>query len=197
MFIYCSICKEFVIINNNSMKFINVLILIVLCSLNSLNAQDTIQKKKIFRTWISFYREPFKINGILYEVNDSSLLVSCSLVKKGYSTDRFEMAKLNINNIETIKIRRNNNIGRGILFGTLTGFFLGGMVGLISGNDPPDTWFGMTAGDKAILLGVPLAVAGVGIGAAIGSIKVKIPINGSIKTFHENNSRLKNYSYRK
>jgi len=186
------------------MKFINVIALIILCGLNSLNAQDSIQKIKIYRTWVSLNSEPFKIKGVLYEIKDSSILVSSSVVIHDYSTDRFEMVELHINNIETIKNRRNNNIGKGVLIGAITGFAVGGLIGLISGDDPPCTaglacifYPSLSAEEKALMAGVPLAVGGAGIGALIGSIKVKIPINGSINSYNRNKNKLGEYPIKK
>ena len=181
---------------------VTVIALIVLCSLNSLYAQDTIQKIKIHRTWISLKSEPFKIKGVLYEIKDSSILVSRSVVIQDYSTDRFEIAKLNIKNIETIKTRRKNSIGNGVLIGVVSGFVVGGLMGLIDGDDPPCTpgsWFcwRITAGQKALMMGVPLAVCGAGIGALIGSVKVVIPINGSISNYNRNKNKLRKYSIKK
>jgi len=72
------------------MKFFSVIAITALCFLNSVHAQDTIQKNKIYRTWIELNREPFKTKGALYELKDSSILVSNSLVIQDYSTDRSE-----------------------------------------------------------------------------------------------------------
>ncbi|MCK4407749.1 MAG: hypothetical protein KAV44_08750 [Bacteroidales bacterium] len=176
-----------------------VIALIVLCCLNSLNAQDTFQKIKIYRTWVSLNSEPFKIKGVLYEVKDSSILVSRSVVIQDYSTDSFEIAKLNINNIETIKTRRKNSIGKGVLIGAVSGLVVGVLIGLIDGDDPPcpsGSWICLryTAGQKALMAGVPLAVSGAGIGALIGSIKVKIPINGNINNYNRNKNKLRKYT---
>ena len=186
-----------VIININSMKLINVIVLIALCCLNSLNAQDTIHKNKIYRTWVSLNREPFRFKGVLYEVNDSSILVSRSIVIKKNTIDRSEMANFNFSNIETIRTRKNNNIGKGILIGALSGFVTGGAIGLISGADPPDSYFRFTAGENAILSGIVLGIIGADIGGVIGSLKIKIPINGSINNFNSNKNKLRGYSVNK
>jgi len=182
------------------MKFLNVIALIVLCCLNSLNAQDTVQKITIYRTWVSLKSEPFKTKGVLYEIKDSSILVSNSVMIKDYSTDRFKVANLYITEIETIKTRINNNIGKGVLIGAITGFAVGGLIGLISGDDPPCTgWFcwRYEAEEKALMAGAGLAVVGVGMGALIGSIKVEIPINGSIDSYNRNKNKLREYSIKK
>jgi len=167
------------------MRFFITNVLLVLCCLNALNAQDTIQRNKIYKTWVSLNSEPLKVKGFLFDIKDSSIIVSNSFVIKDFSTEKYRITELYYNNIETIKTRRNNNIGRKILIGTLTGFAVGGLIGLVSGDDPPDTFWPWTAGEKAIIYGSSLAVCGAGIGGGIGIIKVKIPINGSINNFIE------------
>ena len=183
------------------MKFISVIAIIALCFLNSVNAQDTVQKNKIYRTWITLNSEPFKTNGVLYEIKDSSILVSSSLVIRDYSTDRFETYKLHINDIDTVKIRRKNSIGSGVLIGAITGFAVGGLMGLRS-DDPPcpeGSWFCLrfTPGTKALLAGIPLSIGGAGVGAIIGSVKVNIPISGSIDNYNKNKNKLMKYSLKK
>ena len=182
------------------MKYPVVISLTVLCCLSTVNAQDTIQKNKIYRAWISLSSEPFKTKGILYEIKDSSILVTSPAFIKDYSMDRSEIVQLNITNIETIRIRRKNSIGKGVLIGAVTGFAVGGLIGLISGNDPPcDSQsficLRYTAGEKALLAGIPLSAGGAGIGALIGSIKVQIPINGNINNYTKNKNKLTEYSF--
>jgi len=185
------------------MKTIISIAFIGLCCLNSLNAQDSIQTKdnnqkiKIFRIWVSLKSDPYKIKGVLYEVKDSSVFVSNSLVIQDYSVDKYEVTKLHIADIETIKIRRKNRIGNGVLIGSLTGFVVGGIVGLVDGDDPPGTLLRLDAEDKAIMMGVPLAVIGAGIGALFGSSKITIPINGSMDNYNRNKEKLRTYSINK
>lgn len=83
------------------------------------------------------------------------------------------------------------------MIGTLSGFVVGGAIGLISGADPPDSFFRFTAGENAILNGILLAFVGADIGGVIGSFKVKIPINGSINNYNRNKNRLRGYSVNK
>lgn len=171
---------------------------LVLYCLNSLNAQDTIKRQKIYRTVIYLNDEPGTIKGVFYDIGDSTILVSQSLVFKGRSAYMSEIAELNIIKIKRIEIRKNSSIARGFLIGALSGLAVGGLMGLIDGDSPPtQMMFSNTAEQKAIILGVPLGIIGAIIGGQIGTIKVKIPINGSIKTFHDNHNRLKKYSYRK
>ena len=188
------------------MKAIKVISLIALCCLNSLSAQEPTQKIKIYRTWVSLNSEPFKIKGALYEVKDSSILVSSSVVIQDYYIDRFEVTNLHINNIETIKTRRNNSVGIGVLIGAITGFAVGGLIGLIDGDDPPcsssqgiifSRCSSSTAEEKALSYGVGLAYPGAVVGAVVGSITVTIPINGSIQSYNSNKDILREYSIKK
>lgn len=184
------------------MKILNVVVFILLFCLYSINAQDTIQNNKIYKTWVSLNSMPFKINGVLYEIKDSSILVSNSFMIKDYSADRFKITNLFINEIETIKIRRKNNIGRGILIGAISGIVFGSMLGMLSGDDPPctgpDAWgceiFRQSAGGKALAGGVMFAFVGTGTGALIGSFKTKIPIKGSIRNYNSKKNKLREYS---
>ena len=149
--------------------------------------------KKKYKTWLTLNSEPFKSKGILYQSKESSILLAPLVKNKQQISDK-SLVEFQIHNIETIKLRKKNKIGKGILIGAVTGLVAGGLIGLIDGDDPPDTWFALTAGDKAIIAGVPLAICGAGIGAAIGSIKIKIPINGSNNKYRKNKNELRRYS---
>jgi len=70
----------------------------------------------------------------------------------------------------------------------------GGLIGLVSGDDPPGTFFRLTAEDKAVMFGSSLTVYGGIIGGLIGSKKKKFPINGSQDNFLMYKNDLKNYS---
>jgi hypothetical protein len=187
-------------------------IIILLINLSiCLNAQDTIRKVKIYRTWVSKMDKTTKTKGVLYEVKDSSILVTNSLIPEDYLSNNFytinihiiEAIELHINNIETIKVRRKNSVGKGILIGLFSGFAAGALMGIVDGDDPYSRsssgvfmgdLFQFTAEEKIILLGTPLAIIGAGIGAWIGSAKVIIPINGNIKVYKRNRKKLKKYS---
>jgi len=175
--------------------------LMIALAVGGLSAQDTTKKTKIYRTWISTNSEPFKVKGSLYKVNDSSVFVSNSLRLLDYPANRDQLVELHLENINTIKIRRMNNIGKGALIGAISGFVVGGLIGYASGDDPPCTpppgaWFcwTTTAEEKAVNLGVPLSIVGAGLGALIGSAKIVIPINGNAYNFNKNKNELRKYS---
>ena len=88
-----------------------------------------------------------------------------------------------------------NNVVRVALAGAVTGLVAGGLIGLISGDDPPGL-FSFSAEEKALLFGLGMAAGGAGIGALEGLVKIKIPINGSMENFKRNKSKLKKYAIR-
>ena len=174
------------------MKTIISIVLIGFCFLNPLNAQDSIQAKdnnqkiKIFRIWVSLKSDPYKIKGVLYEIKDSSILVSNSAIKKDYSMGRFEVVEIQISNIKKIKIRRKGSMLNGIWIGALSGFVVGVSIGLVE-----------DAGGWAIYGGAFFAAIGVGVGGLLGLIKIGIPINGSMDNYNINKDKLKKYSVNK
>lgn len=153
---------------------------------------------KIYRTWVSLNSEPFEIEGVLFKIKDTSILVSNSVVIKDYSQNKFEVVNLFVTDIETIKTRGKNNIRKGFLIGAISGFVMGGTLGLAQGDEPRgDTWFGISAEMRAISYGVTGALVGSLIGAYVGSAKVVIPINGNINNYNRNKDELREYSLKK
>jgi len=155
------------------------------------------QRPKSFKTWISLRDPPGKMKGCLYRVNDSSLaLIPGALIKQDHYSDK-EFTLIKANQMEMVKIRRKNSIGKGVLIGALSGLGAGIILGLIEGDDEPGGDFDImnySAGEKAILYGITFMIPGAAIGAAVGSIKIKIPINGSMSTYEKNRKKLKRYS---
>jgi hypothetical protein len=180
------------------MKTINLIALMALCCLNSLCAQQPKEKMKINRTWISLNSAPFKVEGVLYEVKDSSILVSYSRQVSDYSAKNFQVTNLNFINIREIQIRSENSIRNGIFIGAAAGLAIGFSLGMILGDDKSVSLagpFGFSAGQKAIFYGVSFGFIGGVIGGSIGSIKLKIPIHGSMNNFNANKNKLRNYSF--
>jgi hypothetical protein len=180
---------------------------VVLCLFYSLSGQEDSsrsqtaekdKKLKIYKTWISFNNEPKVIRGslgVLYEISDSSIIISNSLVKKDYSTGNFKLSRITYNNIDYVKLRAKNNVGKGALIGTISGLLIGGFLGYVSGDDNPDQMlFAFTAEEKAVGAGFGLAVCGAAIGALCGLIQIKIPINGNLENFNRSKNKLKKFT---
>lgn len=183
------------------MKLINIVVF-VLFGLNISNAQDAVRKPNVYRTWVTFNDRPLIKEGFLYGVEDSSILVANSLMTKYYSPNDYHESELFIPEIKTIKLRKNNSIGKGMLIGAVAGFAIGGILGIASGDDPPCNsgmlfCYRLSAEEKALITGLPLSLGGAGLGLILSSFKVKIPLNGSMANFNKNREILRAYAFKK
>jgi len=175
---------------------ITFLLVVLLLFSPGLQAQKTKNKNKSYKVWVSNIDNSTIIKGILYEVDDESIKV---IIKHSREIT------IDASSIETIKIRRKGKVGNGILIGALTGLATGGIIGVVSGDDPDKTvdggWLfgtytveGETKGEKALKYGIPLAFVGGGAGALIASKKEKFIINGNIENYKSQLEALRKYS---
>lgn len=171
------------------MKLFSVAILFILCCFNSTQAQDFGKENNKYKVWITLADEPFNVNGILYELKDSSVLVSNYKTFADFIVDNNPTIELNINNIELIETRKRNRVGMGIVIGAASGFVVGGLIGLTRGADVEQT-----AGQKAVIGGLSLAAAGGLVGLLVGSVKVVIPIEGNFIKYKDQRQKLQKYS---
>lgn len=180
------------------MKSFKLIVLIFLCSLNSLVAQDNYKKIKIYKIWVALNNQPLVIRGVLYEVKDSSIIVTNSHYKKDYSINNFTRTELNFKEIKKIKISRKGRFLRCILNGTVIGFAFGAFIGLSSKDTGgSSSGFEVFSDEEMVfMLGGVWAAQGMIIGALIGSSKVKAPVYGDYHNFEANKYKLRNYSIR-
>ena len=160
--------------------------------------------KSKYKFWISSMDNSSNFNGYLIEAKDSSMIISNQIIKdKSYIWNQNINANIwnqNIkaNSIKKIEYRKDGDIGNGILFGALTGFAIGGLLGLASGDDHcvanPSFLdiYCFTAEEKALASGILLAIPGSLIGGLVGATKVKIPINGNQNTYTRQREKLDN-----
>lgn len=186
------------------MKTISLLVLIHFCNVFALNAQDTLQKqdtikKTPYLIWIYTDNSPYRLSGILYKTNDSSLVIIKSYPPNN-SNYKSPKTTIKATSINTIKIRQKNNRLIGVLIGGITGGSIGGFYGYSLGDDPPTYCSALTcfkprfkAKEKAVIGFISMAGLGVLVGI-LGTIKVKIPINKSMNNFNKNKYKLKEYS---
>ncbi len=132
------------------------------------------------------------MEGALFLLKDSSILLSNSLVKKEYLNGNYKIAELYIDDIKLISTKRRGGALQGALLGAVVGAAAGALTTRIVIGPPPYPigFIGFSADDNYIV-GVPAgAVAGAITGAVIGSIKIKIPINGSMETYNRKKKKL-------
>ena len=186
------------------MKFMKIFILITIAlfySCYTLSAQEkTISKNKIYKTWISLESMPEKVSGILYEVRDSSILLSHSIPIKNYSTSHEYISEFYFNEIHLLKTRKIDNVKKGALIGSISGFALGTIYGAIASGalyeaNPISFLNPLLISGTILISGTYLAVIGAGIGALSGTLKDRFPIKGSYENFNSYRGVFQNYSY--
>ena len=171
------------------MKPFSVAMLFILCCLNYTQAQDLGKEDNKYRVLLTLVNEPFEIDGVLYELKDSSLLMSNYKTYADFIIDNNPIIELKISNIELIEARKRNSIGMGIFLGAVSGFTVGGLIGLTRGDDAEHT-----TGQKALIGGAGLAIPGALVGLLVGSVKVVIPLDGSFLKYKEQRQKLQQYS---
>ena len=128
------------------------------------------QKGKTYKAWATLMNDT-KVKGILYSANEEGiLLMDYTLVDT--------VAYLDHAKIDVLKLRKKGNVGKGAWIGAISGAAIGAIIGFSSGDDPEGAILGATAEQKALGIGLGLAVPGTGIGALIGSGKKKYVLNG-------------------
>lgn len=153
------------------------------------------QKPRVFIASIKTMDKEI-IRGRLVAINDSQLLL------KSFNGQQFIPSE----NISSFTIKRKNSVLRGTLIGFGIGAVTGIIIGLASGDDPimsyPDPGndpfglgtfvagihnaFAMTAGQKAVAGGLFLGTSGAVVGAIIGAVaKKKFIIGGKKQKFHD------------
>lgn len=163
-------------------------LMIMILNVNFIYPQEKIKKVKIYKTWVSLMDES-EIHGILYQLKDSSILVTNMKME--------ESQEIDIKDIQKIKIRRKNSIGRGAIIGGASGLVVGGLIGYMNGDDEDSdnglNFIAMSAEEKAVSSGILFMTLGAGTGILIGTIKKKFDINGNISNYNKNIQQLRKY----
>jgi hypothetical protein len=186
---------------------IAITILFLCLVYQSQSQSDSITPNKIYTTWINS-----KKAGALFEIKDSSVMVSNSLKAMDYYQGKYDVTRFDIRNISEIKTRKKGGVGMGALYGVIAGLVVGGALDLIyysswKDYDPPEAHgdWGQGLANAVVkspgyfaigasMIGVSCIGIGAAIGAAIGSAKITIPINGSREVYDQNRSALEKLS---
>lgn len=183
------------------MKTLLIYSIFLFCSQCILYAQDSISTKRVNpQFWVSVYSNPnldsstTKIVSKLYEVKDSSIVISKSSKLSDYYTGKFDVVQFNFNQIKSISYRNRNNIFIGILAGGLSGFLVGALIGQGEEDDDPSEILPLTAEEKAtgdMILGTAI---GIGVGSLASFMNVSIPIKGRYYNYAKNKTLLEKKS---
>jgi hypothetical protein len=160
---------------------------------NSVEAQSPLPlKSNPVKSEITLYSGSDNRIGALFLLKDSSILVSNSLVEEDYIKGNYEVAELYIDDINLISTKRRGGPLHGALLGAVVGAAAGVLTARIISGPPPYSGYYIGPGPEFgyALLGSAGAVAGATTGAIIGSIKIKIPINGSMENYNRKKKKL-------
>lgn len=145
--------------------------------------------------WISLDSDPKTRRVLLYEVRDSSLILSTLSRSENYVWNVSEQLKIDYNNINYIIVKKKSG-WKGALIGGLTGFAIGALLeprvehSILS--VPPNS------GEKITMIGATgglFMIPGALIGGLIGgSVKITIPINRNLEEFKKSKETLIKYA---
>jgi hypothetical protein len=180
------------------MKTTILILSLILFVIRPLPAQTDSVILKPYRIWVKPIKRAPNIDGILYEIRDSSILISAVSAQSSYNSATFAGSEVWSKDIKQIDLRKKGVHGTAVLIGGVAGAVIGVIVGLLSGSSQ-----GSSDMDKEFSKGAmvvfPLLCAGVGagIGGMVGGAKLKIPIHGSQAELERNRYRLEGYSLKK
>ncbi len=151
--------------------------------------QPTTLNRKLHETRVSISTEPGKLEGILYEIKDSSILISDARIRNQYLSGNFNVTEIDFRNLDFLYIRSQNSGKKGAWIG-------GGITAVLSivaiqsiFKDVPEVR------NIFLLVGVPsMSVAGAGIGFLVGMIPAHISIQGSFENFDWHRSSMQRRS---
>ncbi len=139
----------------------------------------------LYKAWVIPVDNSLMIKGHLKETTNSSIIM--------FNSRTLQDQTFSFQQIEELRFRKKGRVLKGALIGALSGVVIGGTIGLASGDDEGGCFvFCYTKEEKALMGGISAAIPGTIAGAIIGSMKIKIPING--KTNFEK-EKLEQYKY--
>lgn len=147
-----------------------------------LNAQNNSKTIQIHKVWVNSM-DGSKTKGVLYSADKQSINIS-----KNNSLSNSNLIVIDSEKIDFIKIRRKGKIGKGAWIGAASGAGFGVALGLSAEKD--NQWDAVVATASGLFFGI----IGTGVGAAVGTIKKKIQINGNSELYINNLSYLQSIS---
>lgn len=160
----------------------SLLLLILLFSIQNIFGQENSYLKKGRPYIVKIFANQKQIvnKGVLYKVTDSSVIVISEIDYYNFKNSlSFKQIEIPIKEIDKIKISRKGYFIKSLGIATATGATLGAIAGFSSsdGQSSNNNIVFLTTQEKAIILGVGGAIAGIVAGSIIGFVKTTIPIN--------------------
>ncbi|WP_200975227.1 hypothetical protein [Echinicola sp. 20G] len=154
------------------------LFLISFALINLAVAQIT-PKIRQYDMWLTSNASNQSMKGYLFEVRPSSILTTESFPEASSVHSRIN--EHDIEDIRTLEFRKQGKLGKSIIFGAIIGTAVGLAVGKMDDPNCDDANGMCTRTNINVVLG-GMALGG-GIGALLGSRKIKIPLNGKKENY--------------
>ncbi len=138
------------------------------------------------------FKDGSKFRGRLVELGKDFIRVSKER-KLELPAERAAIRDIPIGEIATLRFRRSP--WRGVGIGAAAGAALGVTSGFISGDDPSG-WFALQAEEKALILGITLAIPGAVVGGLVGLAQKVFAIDGEQAKFEAQRERLSRFEMR-
>jgi hypothetical protein len=180
------------------MKKSSFFIMMMLAIPLAMTAQCDSCKLKLYYSWYRLNSNKEILSDVFtYEFADSSVtVVAKNKYTAGITPDVIDLHIIPVQDINQMSFRRKGNPAIGAIIGGITCALAGVIVGYARGSSYILDYTYVSAGFKATFLGITWAGLGVALGAAIGSSKTKIPVNGDIENYRQNKPQALKYSIR-
>jgi hypothetical protein len=184
-------------LNLNNMKTLVLIAMMLLLTGQLSRAQnDSVVLNKFYHTWIIPVKGQKGKSGVLFEIKDSSVVVSSSAFKNDYYTKNYKVTNLDVRNISAIKVRRQGK-GFAVLAGGVSGMIVGGFISAAYMHHLEETMDPLGFVFGGFFQGILPFLISTGIGVGVGALvspKINIPIKGNQELFADERSRLNEYA---
>jgi hypothetical protein len=188
-------------------KLILILVFSFPVFFTSFSQQDSLRIKKYYHTWVisklpdtgkkRFQPQPRKtIYGILFDVKDSSLLMTNYVKKADLARSNYKISEVYARNIQKVILKQKGTRSLGKIVGGAAGFGIGITVAaaVFPWEDSGYAIINLLGIMASGLITAGFTIAGVGIGSLIDHTKIRIPVDGSQEKFDLSKERLRTYS---
>jgi hypothetical protein len=163
------------------MKLLPITCAICFLFIQSVRSQDSLKTTKspvkteqIYKAYIFEPDKKKPAKGYLVTIQDSAVFISPYESKRALNfTDPKlnSLLKFDYHSVQRMKVFNPKTLGRCILIGAVAGIIAGAIIGHAGGDDTG--WFGLTAGQKAVVGGLLGGTVGTAVGAIVGQSYVK------------------------
>lgn len=149
-----------------------------------------------YLSWVHLKESRDVLKGVLIATEDSAIqFVLSPMLQRKRLVEPYTTQRIPITTIETIKVRKLGDPGRGALWGAVVGAAAGAAVGYASGDDASQALTINFSAEEKAALGAILGIApGMAIGALIGAGKTPVPVQGNQGIYMSNRKELQKYT---